>query len=193
MKEKAALWAKELDELYLAQDKDKVDAKSFQYVNRITLDRAKFKGKNRYTWYSQFYAFHITEMHSDFFLNENYENEFAELELSPLYMTYNYGANRMFAPEGIQTKMWPKEYHAKMNRLLKEEYPFLQIIQIGDSECEKIEGADIYLLGENLEVIKYVLKNAAFHLDCEGGLVHLASCIGTKCVVLFGPTPIWFL
>jgi ADP-heptose:LPS heptosyltransferase len=25
-------------------------------------------------------------------------------------------------------------------------------------------------------------------LDCEGGLVHLATQLGTKCIVLFGPT-----
>lgn len=39
-------------------------------------------------------------------------------------------------------------------------------------------------------MVKYILKNALFHLDCEGGLVHLATAIGTKCIVLFGPTPL---
>ena len=40
------------------------------------------------------------------------------------------------------------------------------------------------------ELQNYILRGAAFHLDIEGGLVHLASQLDTKCVVLFGPTPI---
>ena len=34
----------------------------------------------------------------------------------------------------------------------------------------------------------HVLKNTLFHLDIEGGLVHIATQLGTKCIVLFGPT-----
>ena len=56
-----------------------------------------------------------------------------------------------------------------------------------------IEGADRYIIGEDLEVAKYVLKNSLFHFDCEGGLVHIATQLGTKCFVVFGPTPIWFM
>jgi ADP-heptose:LPS heptosyltransferase len=28
------------------------------------------------------------------------------------------------------------------------------------------------------------------HIDDEGGLVHMATALGTKCAVLFGPTPV---
>lgn len=55
---------------------------------------------------------------------------------------------------------------------------------------EKIENADVHLLGKNLELVKYILKNSLLHIDCEGGLVHLASQLGTKCVVLFGATDV---
>ncbi len=41
-----------------------------------------------------------------------------------------------------------------------------------------------------MEVTKWVLKKSLLHIDCEGGLVHLATQLGTKCIVLFGPTPI---
>ncbi|MBR5162824.1 MAG: hypothetical protein IKW79_02235, partial [Schwartzia sp.] len=42
------------------------------------------------------------------------------------------------------------------------------------------------------ELVKYVLRNAVLHVDIEGGLVHLATQLGTKCAVLFGPTPVTF-
>ena len=54
----------------------------------------------------------------------------------------------------------------------------------------KFENADRYLLGESLELMKYVFKNSLLHVDCEGGPVHLASQLGTKCVVLFGVTDV---
>lgn len=41
-----------------------------------------------------------------------------------------------------------------------------------------------------MEEVKYVIKNALLHVDIEGGLVHLATNLGTKCVVLFGPTQV---
>ena len=48
-------------------------------------------------------------------------------------------------------------------------------------------------MGQDIELIKYVLKNAIFHLDSEGGLTHLATQLGTKCIVLFGPTQVELL
>jgi len=50
-------------------------------------------------------------------------------------------------------------------------------------------GADHYILGEDLEVTKWVLRQSMLHIDCEGGLVHLATQLSTKCAVIFGPTP----
>ena len=41
-----------------------------------------------------------------------------------------------------------------------------------------------------MELLKYVLKNSLLHVDCEGGSVHLASQLGTKCLVLFGATDV---
>ena len=53
-----------------------------------------------------------------------------------------------------------------------------------------IKNADVLLLGKNLELVKYILKNSLLHIDCEGGPVHLASQLGTKCVVFFGVTDV---
>ncbi len=186
-------WLEGLDHLYSVQEKDRVDAYSFQYVNRITLDRAKMLGYNRYTWYSYYKAFNISDMHSELFLNEKYRADYEKLELPEKYITFNYGSNRKFAPDGIQTKMWPEEYHILLNGMIKEEYPDIEIIQLGDGDSKKIDGTDRFVFGKSLETVKYILKNAILHIDCEGGLVHMASSLGTKCVVVFGPTPIWFL
>ena len=47
-------------------------------------------------------------------------------------------------------------------------------------------------MGESLELVKYVLKGSLLHIDCDSGLVHLATQLGTKCVVLFGQTSVWY-
>lgn len=106
------------------------------------------------------------------------------------YVTFNYGSDRVKKVTDEQLKVWPKELYVEWIDKFKKEYPNLEVVQIGAEDTTKIEGADKYILGEQFEVVKYILKNAIFHLDCEGGLVHLATAIGTKCIVLFGPTPL---
>lgn len=106
------------------------------------------------------------------------------------YVTFNYGSDRIRETTDEQLKVWPKELYTEWIKQFKEKYPTLEVIQIGAKNAVVIDGADRYILGESLEVVKYILKNAIFHLDCEGGLVHLATAIGTKCIVLFGPTPL---
>ena len=40
-------------------------------------------------------------------------------------------------------------------------------------------GIDFYVLGESIELTKYILRDSLCHVDCEGGLVHLATQLGT--------------
>ena len=54
----------------------------------------------------------------------------------------------------------------------------------------KIENADRCFMGINFELTKYILANSLLHVGCEGGLIHLATQLGTKCLVLFGFTPV---
>jgi SAM-dependent methyltransferase len=37
-----------------------------------------------------------------------------------------------------------------------------------------------------------LIKHGLCHIDTEGGLVHLANAVHSRCVVLFGPTPVEF-
>lgn len=162
------------------------------YTSRLMVDRGKFLGENRYTAYNCEGIFNITDKKVELYLKDDAEREFVKLGLEKNYITFNYGADRYSKGEKPKNKMWPKEYHSKLNQLLKDTYPEIEIVQIGADNIEKISGADRYIMGEDLEIVKVILKNALCHIDCEGGLVHMATQLGTKCAVLFGPTPSWF-
>lgn len=183
-----------LKKLATYQQSDYVELPFFQYANRILIDRAKFLGLNRYTLFNISNAFPgITNQQVEFPLNQEFEGAYEELQLSKYYVTYNYGASDLLRHGVPQVKQWPYEYHVALNQMFKERFPEIELIQVGGSNVTIIPGADRYILGQQLDVVKYVLKNALCHFDCEGGLVHMASQLGTKCFVTFGPTQEWFL
>ena len=66
------------------------------------------------------------------------------------------------------------------------------VIQIGTNVEKPIKGA-IDLLGRTwIKDACSLIKGAQFHLDTEGGFVHIAHFLKKKSIVLFGPTPIKF-
>jgi len=157
---------------------------------RIQFERCKCLGLNRWTELRMGGAFEVSEQSVRISKNDSYLKRWENLGITDQqYITFNYGADRMQAV-GQQIKIWKKEYYEKWISLLRMEKPEVLVIQIGNYDCEKIKGADKYLLGEDLELIKWILAGARLHVDCEGGLVHLATQLATKCVVIFGPTPI---
>lgn len=159
------------------------------YREAMHFERCKLLGINRYTELNHINVFHIQDQRSAVYLDDKYLFRLEELDiLDKKYITINRGADSM-GRSGTQTKVWPEEYYVEFVKLFKEKYPDILIYQIGSKGNKKIKGADKYIFGENLEVIKWVLKNSKLHLDCEGGMVHLASQLSTKCVVIFGPTP----
>lgn len=101
------------------------------------------------------------------------------------------GANSATHP-----KMWPIEYYNVLVKLLKEKYPNLILVQIGDANqtYEIINNIDLNLVGKtNFEELKCLLKSSILHVDGEGGLVHLRKAInGNESIVLFGPTSLEF-
>ena len=192
-RESAPQLAEAIDKLFALQKTDMVDLHVFQYANRVLVNRAKFLGLNRYTLMDWGGIFGIDSKNVSLLIRDGAESHFAELRLPEKYITFNYGAANPLHSEKPQTKQWLPEYHSELNRLLKQQFPDIEIIQTGSKDVIKIKGADRYILGEDLEVTKLMLKNALCHFDCEGGLVHIATQLGTKCFVVFGPTPIWFL
>jgi len=73
--------------------------------------------------------------------------------------------------------------------LIKEQRADLFFVQLGASTSVEIAGTDLNLVGKtNLRQATSIIKDAACHLDNERGLVTIASCFGTPCVVVYGPS-----
>ena len=156
--------------------------------NRIQCERAIFKGWNCYSFYNYISLFNIKSSVVSIPMSDEYKSIFEEMNLSS-YITLNYGnSSTSKGNKNINSRQWPKEHLLKFIKLFKLRFPTIKIVQVGDSNAEELMGVDTYVLGKNIELVKYVLKGALLHLDSEGGLTHLATQIGTKCVVLFGPT-----
>jgi len=105
------------------------------------------------------------------------------------YVTVHNGFDTGFVINGRRaTKCYP-HFGAVVTRL-KRAFPDLQFIQVGTVTSEPIHECDHVLLNKtSLDEVVSLLANAALHIDNEGGLVHLAACLGTRSVVVFGPTP----
>ena len=89
------------------------------------------------------------------------------------------------------TKSYPIDLFAKAIVLIKNHYPNIKIVQVGFNTGSVISGVDINLRDStSLAQDALILKQAKVHIDTEGGLVHLATSLGTSCVVMFGPTNI---
>lgn len=159
------------------------------YREAIHFARCEKLGIDRWSEMRMGGIFHIENKKTFIPLLEEYRKRFTELGLDNVeYITVNYGSDAM-GRRDRQIKMWPFEYYDKFIALFKTEFPQIRVVQLGTENTPHMEKADIYVMGESLETVKWVLKNSRIHLDCEGGLVHLATQFDTKCVVVFGPTP----
>jgi len=83
-------------------------------------------------------------------------------------------------------KTWPLSYYRTLIDLIKAKYPYITIVQIGDSE-DMLDNTDINLLNKtNLSEACVLLKNALVHIGNEGGLIHLTYFLNNTCVLLAG-------
>jgi Glycosyltransferase family 9 (heptosyltransferase) len=86
------------------------------------------------------------------------------------------------------TKCYP--HFAEVVRLLRARHPELAVVQLGTETSEPIAAATHNLIGRTtIKEAAALLQEARLHLDNESGLVHIASCFGVSCCVVFGPTP----
>ena len=160
------------------------------YRERIHFEQMKLLGLNRYTELRMGNTFKIEDCWTDVCLTDDGKARYQELLGGKKYITFNYGADAMHSKKKMQIKVWPAEYYEQLWAMLKKEHPEICIVQLGGKKAHKIKNADMYVCGENLETTKWVLKNSICHVDCEGGLVHLATQLKTHCIVIFGPTPL---
>ena len=179
--------------LHDAQSNKSPDTGVYPYTSRIIMDRAHFLEKNRYTMLAEPGLFDYNDKNVQIFIDNSYKGRYEELHLSDKYITICCEAGPAPGSGKKQIKEWPREHYIQLVKMIKKQFPQIDIIQLGNHVAEPIAEADNYVLGESLEVVKYVLKHSMLHIDCESGLPHLATQLGTKCCVLFGPTPIWFL
>ena len=173
------------------QSLDEYSLEEFPFRNYGThIRRMMYKNRNCYTCYNYIDDINVDiskiaiPMHGD---DKKTLNKYG---LSK-YITMNYGSGMSSSGNrGSISKQWPKEYFEKFVRLFKKEYQDIDIVQLDDASGEKIEGVDKCMFGESMDVVEHILMHSVFHLDTEGALVHLASQLGTKCIVIFGPTQV---
>lgn len=162
------------------------------FRENIHFRRCAIKGINRWTELRHENVFQIADQWSGVYLQKEGLESLEELGLDKCrYITINRGADSM-GRSTLQTKVWSKEYYEQFVELFKQKYQDIKVVQLGNKGNAKVEGADEYIFGESFETVKWILKRSLLHIDCEGGLVHLATQLATKCVVIFGPTPMHF-
>jgi len=108
------------------------------------------------------------------------------------YITIHDGWDNNIKKSSVRpTKSYPIDLFAEAIALIKNQYPSIKIVQIGSNTGSVIVGVDINLReSTSLAQCALILKKSQVHIDTESGLVHLATSIGTSCVVMFGPTNI---
>ncbi len=156
--------------------------------NWIHYGRVRYRGFNYYTMYNYTGFFDIKDCNVYIPVDKSYELIMNKMGLKE-YITFSYGNGvSSKGNKELVGKQWPRKYFEEFIELFKTAYPDIQVVQIGDKDTDVLKACDGSLMGENWESVKILLKNAVFHLDIDSGLVHLATQLGTKCIVLFGPT-----
>ncbi len=92
------------------------------------------------------------------------------------------------------TKAIPIEKWNEIIKNLKALHPEYYIVQLGGSTGSDLENVDLNLKNKiNFSEATAVLAKSELHIDAESGLVHIATALNVKCLVMFGPTNIdWF-
>lgn len=147
------------------------------------------RGANYFTSYGCNGIFDVIDDNSHILLNKSALPKFYSLNLEG-YITINFGNGISMNNTKIVAKQWPEENFESLAKIIKYNFGKIKVVQLGGREANKIKNVDRYVLGEDMEIVKYILKNSLIHIDIDGGLVHLASQLGTKCIVMFGPTQV---
>lgn len=157
------------------------------------LRRAQILGKNKFWLMGRGDIWRLSQDRIIVDLKKEYYKVYTNLKLTK-YITINCGADmRRVRADQYPTKVWPISHFNKFICLFKKKYKDIEVIQLGADDQRRISGADRSIMGESIETVKHILKNSILHIDDEGGLVHLATALNTKCLVMFGPTPLEIL
>lgn len=175
--------------IFNSLSREKIDFGNKWNRERLHFERCRLLGINRWTELRMEGAFKILSTKVNIPLLDSYNStEVDGYFLDKQYITVNWGTDKL-GSDKIQLKLWPLNNIEDFIYKFKIKYPNIKIIQLGDNDAYKLTGCDAFILGKSIELIKWILKRSLCHIDCEGGLVHLAKQLNTKCIVLFGPTP----
>lgn len=110
------------------------------------------------------------------------------------WLTINNGFDANIVISSQQaTKCYPLERWQRVAAGLRERCPGVKLVQIGGKTSVPIAGVDLDLVNATtLSQAAGLLRGALLHVDIEGGLVHVAASLGTRSVVLFGPTSLGY-
>ena len=166
-----------------------------RYHMAVTQKRKKIWKNNGYTMYNFDNANLIKDWHVHIPMYKSYEKVLLETEYynkKYITVTTDWGANMTTNDSSKHAKAWPLDRWETLILMIKKQYPNIKIIQTECNDKRKLQNVDYHLFGNSLETVKFLLKNSILHMSSEGGLVHLASQLGTKCVVLFGQSPMYY-
>ena len=111
------------------------------------------------------------------------EAEPLKMELPKNYITMNDGWETTF--KNRTTKAYGKWQQA-IDLIKEYGIPLVQLGSLNNGESYDV---DVQLRGKTTLAESFsIIKNAVLHLDIEGGITWAASALGTKCIVLHGPT-----
>lgn len=117
--------------------------------------------------------------------------ELEPLMLSPkMFITVHDGWDSSFALiSNRPTKAYPVEQWNQVISIIRARRPDVPIVQLGGEKGAALDGVSLNLKGR-LTMAQSVsfLEKSFLHIDTESGLVHLAASVGTKSIVIFGPT-----
>lgn len=118
----------------------------------------------------------------DLFININ-ESDKKLLKSLPFdgYITIKNGAFR-----GRKNKCWPTDNWDKLVEKIREIGP--RVILLGSENDDYVDGCYDLRGKTTIYEAAAVIENSLLHIDTEGGLVYIASSVGKKAIVLFGPT-----
>lgn len=157
------------------------------------IDTVLKKSLNRVTAPGCFLDLPIESAHLKIYPNTPNADYLETIGLKPgCYITVHDGFdNQACIRNKASTKQWPLSRWETFIRLFKEKAPEYKVVQLGGKNSRALAHVDLSLINQaTLDEIAWILQHAKCHIDGESGLVRVAKTLGTRSVVLFGPTPL---
>jgi Glycosyltransferase family 9 (heptosyltransferase) len=106
------------------------------------------------------------------------------------YITVHDGHDVNNDHKGRSTKNWDMEAWKAFLRCFQARFPEIKVVQLGGPNSRRIPGVDVDRVGMlGFKDSLAFLAHARLHVDGDSGLVHASRTLGTRSVVIFGPTP----